>query len=376
MLSLHIEIGKIICHGTILAVNREQNEFRIVREISHSTNLLIKNKLKEYRPPPQLSAENTIDIAVSSILDSILSKKGIKKENIDYLTAHWNDYSKLKTLEDETELINKILDTTREKFNHSPKTYTPKTPKITANELKCEALKTGGKNLIESTANLIPPTVFLDFSTFSSGISINQNSKNDRLGLFSGLGMIILDFLARGLGDIDSNTGTFSQIPESEGEVYTNEVSDFISQITELISINRVPSGTPMVGNVPIDVKTSYEKEIRLIGCDVGTNGNKLKNIKNIGKKVASYGTATLKELLVRSFARFVGKTIRVMVLEELIHSESTICISTRNDLTSYWKKKLISTMKEIGFEKNVKNIYFLDNPASIGFTIQTLRAT
>lgn len=236
-------------------------------------------------------------------------------------------------------------------------------------------MRIGGDYLAKSDSRLKgTPPVFLDFSTFSSGISVKKDTQESPSGLFSGLGMIILDFLARGHGDIDENFGTISQIPESDGEIYSSEVSDFVSEITELIDIKRIPSGTQIIGNMPVNVESSYDKKIRLIGCDVGTNGDKLNKIKNIGKKAAAYGTASLNELLVRTFARLVGKTIRTMRKEELVPNTSSICISTRKDLSRHWKSNLVNTIKEIGFEKTGKNIYFLEDPSSIGFQIQNLK--
>lgn len=374
-LSLHIQIGKVICSGTILAKTCEQKEFQVVKGISHSISFLLRNELEEDSRRTDLSKERLIDIVVSSIFKSLFSKNEIRKENIDYLTAHWSDYSKLRDPAEITDFINKILNKGQEKFDNTPTTFRPKPPKIIGNELKCKALRYGGRTLTESYSGLKDtPPVFLDFSTFSSGISVKKDTQDPPSGLFSGLGMIILDFLARGHGDIDENFGTISQIPESDGEIYGSELSDFVSEITELIDIKRIPSGTQIIGNIPVDVESSYDKEIRLIGCDVGTNGDELNKIKTIGKKAAAYGTASLNELLVRTFARLVGKTIRVMKKEELISNASSICISTRNDLSRYWKKNLVKTIKEIGFEKTGRNIYFLEDPSSIGFQIQNLK--
>ncbi len=347
-----------------------------MREVSHSTRFLLKNSIED-KSPSSLSVEKIIDIVVSSIFERLFSKEYMQKKDVSFLTAHWSDYSKLKNPGEIVNFCRKIGRIALENFNESPTFYIPNTPKITGNDLKNKALAVGGKNILESSSTAkVSPEIFLDFSTFSSGISLKNGSENEISGLFTGLGMIILDSLSRGLGDINSGAGTVSQIPESEGEIYSDEVSDFLHWTTELIEINRASSGTQMIGNIPVDVEKSYEKEIRLIGCDVGDNGDLLEEIENIGKKAAAYGTATLKELVIRTFARLVGKTIRIMTTEDLISPNMPICISTRKDLSKHWKKELIRTIGRIGYKKAGKNIYFLENPASIGFTIQALNSS
>ncbi|KXA97529.1 hypothetical protein AKJ37_02785 [candidate division MSBL1 archaeon SCGC-AAA259I09] len=242
-------------------------------------------------------------------------------------------------------------------------------PKIAANELKSKAILVGGKRIISSSTEIdFYPNIFLDISTYFSGISHKYKNPEKITGLVSGLGAEIIDALARAHGKVDSKKGTILQLPNNKGDVYEEEVTECVSKISKIINIQRVPSGTKRVGHIPIDVDESYKQKIKLISCDAGENGSKLEKITDIGRTAASFGTATLRKVIIKTFSRLLSRTIQTMYNEDLISPKSRICISGRQTFPEFQIEETIKHLKSTGFEKIADNTVFIKNPACFGF--------
>jgi len=369
ILCCHLEVGEALSRWTLFTVDYKFEKFQLISEIE--------------LPPQQLIEQNSGGIKVSSkekrftninkiseqILAHINNDSNLNIRNIKYITADSDFYSELTSPEDIQELVKEILDSYTKCASYNFDRITPEKPMIAGNEIRSKAISRGAKRIISGKkASLLLPHAFLDLSTYTSGLTHSNTGSGKLTGLISGLGMNIFDAIARAHGDLDPISGTNLQLPEGNGEVYEKEVDKCVSEISNLINLRRIPSGTDRVGKIPVNVDKSYEEKIKLIGCDIGKNGSDLDKITKIGRRAASFGTATLNELVNKSISLLIGKIISILYNEELINSESKICISGRESFSEYVIGEIKRQLKNMGFDQIGEKIIFIENPSSFGF--------
>ncbi|KXA91235.1 hypothetical protein AKJ63_01735, partial [candidate division MSBL1 archaeon SCGC-AAA259D18] len=302
----------------------------------------------------------------SHLLSSLLEGSGLSPDDIDFLSAYSDAFAKFEDPEEETELIREILGSCRTQLGGESKVSEPESPKIAANEPKSEMISTGANFILKSRDDLnVQPHVFLDLSTCFSGLAYSSGSKREVEVLVSGLGSAVLDALARGHPDVNSQYGSTLQISDPTGETYEEESSQLASQVAEQVRIRRAPSGTRRIGSIPVDVRESYDQKVKLIGCDVGKNESELDNIIEIGREASSYGTATIQRVIDLSFARLIGKMTRSLYEEGIIETGSGLCVSGRENFSKEKREEVKTLLVEMGLEKIAEKTVFVDNPAS-----------
>lgn len=363
----YIELENVLSKGTLIASNPSENENYLVKEIRKTTPERLRHIQKEgMKSHKNLRDKSNLKSFIISLLNNLFENSNVSKSEVDKFFALTDSYGAIERPEDIFQLIDSILAICEDELEYSPTKIESKSPRIAGNELKAKFGALGAAKIMESELQLKdPPSGYIDLSTYLSGFF--TLSEKDNLGLVSGLGLEILDALAGGRGKLNQKHGTILQLPTSSGEIYKEIVADLAPQVSNLIKVGRVPSGDKRVGGIPIDVRESYNQKVRLIGCDVGKNGNKLGEITELGRRAASYGLATLDRLIDKSFARLVGKIIKSLYEEELITSESSICISSRQVLSEKKFEIMSGYLEEMGFEKIAKNMFFVENPTSFG---------
>lgn len=364
----YIELENVLSKGILTASHPSKNENYLVKEVRKSTPKKLRRIQKEgeLRSSQSLYDKPELKSFIVSLLSDLFENSDVSKSEVDKFFTLTDSYWVIERPEDIFRLINRIQTISEKELEVSLTKIKFKDPKVAGNELKAKIGALGAGGIVESELQLKDTLDgYIDLSTYLSGLSALSEKEN--LGLVSGLGLEILDALARGKGELDQEHGTILQLSPSSGRVYKEIANDLASQVSNLIKVGRVPSGDKRVGGIPVDVRESYNQKIKLIGCDVGKNGNKLGEITKIGRRAASYGLATLNRLIDKSFARLVGKIIKSLYEGELISSESSICISSRQALSEKKFEIMSEHLERIGFEKIAKNIVFVENPTSFG---------
>lgn len=363
----HIDIESVHSKGTLIA-SKQNEEAKLLADITLSTRNYFESQDNFKSIADRSLPKSGLEKIVSDILTNLLRKANIDPERIDSLSACSDFFTPIETPAEIAEETRKILDLGQKKLEGKLTKIEFPPPKISANETKSKLIAGGAQRLIESKLEPNYPTkAFLDISTFLSGISLGGKDLDRTMGLFLGLGSEILDAIARGHEDVKNSDGTVYSAPTRKGKIYENEAEELSSQAAEIIDIQRIPSGKEREGMVPINMKESYKQQVKLVGCDVGENGSDLEEITEIGQKASSYGSATLKKVIDKTFARLVGGLIKTMYEEELINESSSVCISGRE----YFGKKELrlaqNHLSKIGFEKIGNNLILLKNPAGFG---------
>lgn len=366
--SCYIEVENVLSKGSLVASDPSREEFRLVSEVT-----IPSRQFKKSRHGKKLETDRTFsstfmkDLARQIFLD-LLSKSGLPPSKIDFLTVYATPFGDLKTPTETGNLFRELFNSCKTEFDENLPELEVGVSKIAANETKCEMIADGSKRIIKSKGQLSTvPQGFLDFSTYMSGLTNPQGDPTAVSGLITGLGLAIFDSLAQGHSEVNSKNGTVLQIPENSGRVYIKEAESLAGRAAELIKIQRVPSGTTRVGDIPVNVEESYKKNVKLVGCDVRDNGDKLGEITDLGKEASSYGTATLQRVIDRTFARFIGKIIKKLYEEGLIETDSIICISGRNHFSNRRLESAMKFLRKTGFEKISKRAVYIENPASFG---------
>lgn len=367
----YIEVESVVSTGTLVALDRTQQERRLLGEVAVPTERFTKKSDSgEYRfLTGRALSRDSLDDLTSHLISSLLLNSNLSSSGIDFLTAYSDAFVGLDEPEESTFLIRDILDSCTKKLDIDSSELKFDTPKFAANELKSRKGATGAERIIKLERGFdVSTLIFIDLSTIASGLVKSEEKSINFNGLIVGLGSAILDSLAKGYGGVNHEHGNTFKIPKKGGKIYRDEVDEFASQATELIDVRRVSSGTKQIGKVPVDVEETYDKHVRLVGCDVGRNGSDLSKITGIGRKAASYGSATLQKLIDKIFARLVGKIVSSVYEEELIDNVSSLCVSGRRDVTKNKIAETLNLLNELGFKEVAKNTFFVENPATFGW--------
>lgn len=371
-----LEVESLESSSAILAYSQDSNSLVLIGEkalptiefSSFSQSGLYRSSEGWYL------TENELESLVNSLLEGVLNKTGLPPKNIDFVSAVSDGYSGLKKPEDITRLDSRIENFCRDFLNTKTTKIRWSHPAISANEKKAEWIAHGSERLVEKALERSnSPSVFIDFSTFLSGLSVSRDKARVTNSLIIGRGAEVLDSLAQGHQEVDSSYGTLSDLPLGGGMEYLEEAEEMASRVANLMNISRVPSGKKKFGGIPLNTKRSYEENVKLVGCDVFGDDRKLDKVTEIGRRAVSYGEQTLRRLIERTYSRLVSEVIKTLFEEEALGSEPTICISGRKDITSSYHEKLIKEIKEMGLTNHLKSIYFVEKPETLGIPREDL---
>ena len=91
-------------------------------------------------------------------------------------------------------------------------------------------------------------------------------------------------------------------------------------EVHKLIDIRKVPMDVTRFGTVPLDPVAAADAGTTLIGCDVGTNGDKLDDLKALGAEIYQRdGLPTLLSTMDYTSAKIVHRVLDVAFAEGII---------------------------------------------------------
>ncbi|NHI83635.1 MAG: methanogenesis marker 14 protein [Candidatus Thorarchaeota archaeon] len=211
----------------------------------------------------------------------------------------------------------------------------PASTDIVANEMEGELVTAGLKGAARSTSvDFRNPVLTLDFGTTLAGrITNNEYPYARTIGSFTGLAGAIPDAVARGSSlEQDPTVCTLDILPKRQNPVEPDP--DFVEEIHRLIEVRRITSGKRF-GTVPVNPAAAADANVVLIGVDVGTNGSRLDELEEIGRRITNEGNVDfLLSIIDYVQARLVQRLVGLAREENLLLPETSLGFTGRAILT------------------------------------------
>lgn len=250
---------------------------------------------------------------------------------------------------------------------------------VVANEMEGELATVGIKEGAKwAGIDYRNPCASLDFGTTLDGRITNDDLPYAKtIGNFCGLAGAIPDNLVRGaynkrdisaldvIKDQDRRMNSFIKRKNSFYKISKT----YIEEINEIIKIEKVPTNAKMYGLVPVNAEAAIKNDIVLIGCDVGKNGDRFGELREIGRRIVDEkGIDTLYYVIDEICSTVAERLIRVAIDEELINSKTAIGFTGRAIITGF---KPFLILEKIGglslYDKPVDNVVFVDDGLARG---------
>lgn len=246
----------------------------------------------------------------------------------------------------------------------------PKGKEVVANEMEGELVTAGIKLGAKWTeVDYRNPCVSLDFGSTLAGRVVNKDEPYAHtVGNFLGLAGVISDSLARGTNQIDKEGGAaldlYSDKLIKKGD--TKKAQANAEEVHKLVDIRKVPKGVDRFGTVPLDADSAANAGTTLIGCDVGTNGDKLNDLIDLGAKFyENDGLPTLLSTMDYVSAKIVHRILDVAFDEGIILEGSVLGVTGRAGITGR-KPELILDYAQDKFN----DVVFVEDGLALGSAI------
>lgn len=246
----------------------------------------------------------------------------------------------------------------------------PKGKEVVANEMEGELVTAGIKLGSKWTdVDYRNPCVSLDFGSTLAGRIVNKEEPYaSTIGNFLGLAGVISDSLARGTGQVDPDGGAALDLydPKVLKKGDTKKAKANAEEVHKLINICKVPEGLDRFGTVPLDSTGAKAAGTTLIGCDVGVNGDGLKDLMELGKQLyEADGLPTLLSTMDHVSALIVKRLLEVATEENLILPESILGVTGRAGVTGKKPELILEYTKDI-FDQ----VIFVEDGLAMGTAI------
>ncbi len=262
-------------------------------------------------------------------------------------------------------LIEKVI------FDGAVVSVIPPTGKeVVANEMEGELVTAGIKAGAKWTnVDFRNPCVSIDFGTTLAGRIVNNDEPYARtIGNFCGLAGAVSDALIRGTEKVDKRGGAAL-------DLYSRDIlkkADWKKALVnaqrahEFIDIRKVPEDRERFGTVPVNPHAAYDAGTTLIGCDVGTNGDKLDDLTNLGHEIyQNDGIHTLFGTLDYVSALIVKRLIDEAFDENVITPGSALGITGRAGITGRKPEFIMDYTKD-----SFKDCIFVSDALAMGAAI------
>lgn len=262
-------------------------------------------------------------------------------------------------------LIEKVI------FDGAVVSVIPPTGKeVVANEMEGELVTAGIKAGAKWTnVDFRNPCVSIDFGTTLAGRIVNNDEPYARtIGNFCGLAGAVSDALIRGTEKVDKRGGAAL-------DLYSRDIlkkADWKKALAnaqrahEFIDIRKVPEDRERFGTVPVNPHAAYDAGTTLIGCDVGTNGDKLDDLTNLGHEIyQNDGIHTLFGTLDYVSALIVKRLIDEAFDENVITPGSALGITGRAGITGRKPEFIMDYTKD-----RFKDCIFVSDALAMGAAI------
>jgi putative methanogenesis marker protein 14 len=231
-------------------------------------------------------------------------------------------------------LLDKVI------FDGAVVSVVPPTGKeVVANEMEGELVTAGIKLGAKWTkVDFRNPCVSMDFGTTLAGRIVNNDEPYARtIGNFCGLAGAVSDAVIRGTEKVDKRGGAAL-------DLYSRDIlknADWKKALTnaerihKLVDIRKVPEDRERFGTVPVDPHAAYEAGTTLIGCDVGTNGDKIDELTILGHEIyENDGIHTLFGTLDYVSAMIVKRLVDEAFEEGVVQEGSVLGVTGRAGIT------------------------------------------
>lgn len=255
---------------------------------------------------------------------------------------------------------------------------------IVANEMEGELATVGIKEGAKwAGVEYRNPCASLDFGTTLDGRITNDDIPYAKtIGNFCGLAGAIPDNLIKGAynkmeisaldvikddSTQDKRIGSFIKKKNSLQKV----AKPYIEDINDIIRIEKVPTNVKKYGLIPVNAEAAKKNGIVLIGCDVGDNGNKLNELRNIGKKIVEETDNKMDILyyvIDEVCSTVAERLLRVAIDEELITTKTAIGFTGRSIITGFKPFLILEKINRLSLYKNpADNVVFVDDGLARG---------
>lgn len=304
-------------------------------------------------------------LALDSLISDLTREMRMPFSGFDYLSVLLNDYHDLKRMNGMKSKERDLFNFVSSRLDSDPKRLEVSGPTFSANEVKSRSVMEGFKLILDREARNFDSEIYIDFSGYLSGYWVSGMGGSGGKGLLLGIGGNILEAIMSSWNG-KKHLQSFMDGSLPDGEIYEDVVERSASQVMDLVEVGRVHAGKDNVGGVPVNPPLAYEKNTMLIGSDEMVKNDSISKIEEIGKRVASYGEATLYRFAQKVFFRFVGRLVRRIYGEGMTGENVGIFISGAYCL---WdgKSKISDYLSDLGFDESSIRIFFQENPSSYG---------
>lgn len=228
----------------------------------------------------------------------------------------------------------------------------PSGKEVVANEMEGE-LVTAGIKLGAKWTNLDfrNPCVSMDFGTTLAGRIVNNDEPYAKtIGNFCGLAGAVSDAIIRGTEKVDKRGGAALDLYSRDILKNADWKKAFINaeKVHEFVDIRKVPEERERFGTVPVDPHAAYDAGTTLIGCDVGTNGDKLDDLTELGHEIyQNDGMHTLFATLDYVSALIVKRLVDEAFNEGVVLEGSVLGVTGRAGITGRKPEFVIEYTKD-----------------------------
>ena len=400
-----VELGNTTTKCVTMATNLNTSECYLLNKTVKMT--------RDIRPPKptekvfgktvwgiELSRESVAELIKETVLESLKKSNVDKNEDLDFVVRSTGVTAGFATAEEVGELIKALadgcLDAGIPPRKMAPAMGTAQLPErlqkyslldnvmfdgavvsvippqgkeAVANEMEGELVNAGIKLGAKWTeVDYRNPCVSLDFGSTLAGRIVNDNQPYaNTVGNFLGLAGVVSDSLARGTDLVGDNGAALDLFdPKALKKGNTKKAEAWAEKVHKFVDIRKVPMDVTKFGTVPLDPKAAADAGTTLIGCDVGTNGDALPDLMELGKEIYdNEGLPTLLSTMDYVSAKIVHRTLDIAFAENVITEGSVLGITGRAGVSGR-KPQLIMEYAQDKFD----NVVFVEDGLALGSAI------
>ena len=195
----------------------------------------------------------------------------------------------------------------------------------------------------------------MDFGTTLAGRIVNNDEPYAKtVGNFCGLAGAVSDAIIRGTEKVDKRGGAALDLYNKDiiKKADWKKSLAYAERIHEFVDIRKVPEDRTRFGTVPVDPAAAYDAGTTLIGCDIGTNGDKIDELTKIGHEIyENDGIHTLFGTLDYVSALIVKRLVDEAFQEGVVLEGSVLGVTGRAGITGR-KPELILDYTKDRFEE------------------------
>ncbi|MGL6298775.1 MAG: methanogenesis marker 14 protein [Methanobacteriaceae archaeon] len=296
-----------------------------------------------------------ISLANGCLEAGIPPKKMAPAMGVDSLPEHLQEFS----------LLDKVM------FDGAVVSVLPPAGKeVVANEMEGELVTAGIKLASKWTeTDYRNPCVSIDFGTTLAGRIVNNEEPYAKtVGNFLGLAGAIPDALIRGTEKVDKRGGAALDLYSRDILKKANwkKAKIHAEKVHSFIKIEKVPMGVDRFGTVPVETDSAAQAGTTLIGCDVGTNGNELDKLTELGHEIyEADGMSTLFGTLDYVSAGIVKRLLDIAFDEGIILDGSALGVTGRAGITGKKPEFVLKDNKD-----RFEHIIFVSDALAMGSAI------